>query len=68
MAVSELLSQLNEKNSQNELDQILTYEYEHYYIKNDLHLLNPKKNVEQNSFSQDLSIQNSEKQKFVYQN
>ena len=58
----QLLSQLNEKDSEKELDQILTCEdkYLHTISKIDLYLSKPTKNTEPNKFPQDLSFQISE--------
>ena len=57
-----LLSQLNEKDSEKELDQILTHEDKYLLTisKIDLHLSKPTKNAEPNRFTQDLSFQISE--------
>ena len=58
----QLLSQLNEKNSEKELDQILTREDKYLLAisKIDLHLSKATKNVEPNRFPQDSSFQISE--------
>ena len=58
----QLLSQLNEKDSEKELDQILTREdkYLPTISKIDLHLSKPTKNAKSNRFPQDLSFQISE--------
>ena len=58
----QLLSQLNEKDSEKQLDQILTREdrYLHTISKIDLHLSKPTRNSEPNKFPQDLSFQISE--------
>ena len=58
----QILSQLNEKDSEKELDPILTREdkYLHTISKIDLHFSKPTKNAEPNKFPQDLSFQISE--------
>ena len=66
----QLLLQLNEKDSEKELDQILTREdeYLHTISKIDLHLSKPTKNTESNKFPQDLPFQISETAKVRSQN
>ena len=66
----QLLSQLNKKDSEKELDQILTREdkYLHTLSKIDLHLSKPAKNVEVNKFPQDRLFKFLKQLEFVYQN
>ena len=58
----QILSQLNEKDSEKELDPILTREdkYLHTISKINLHFSKPTKNAEPSEFPQDLSFQISE--------
>ena len=66
----QLLLQLNKKDSEKELDQILTREdkYLHTLSKIDLHLSKPAKNVEVNKFPQDRLFKFLKQLEFVYQN
>ena len=66
----QLLSQLNKKDSEKELDQILTREdkYLHTLSKIDLHLSKPAKNVEVNKFPRDRLFKFLKQLEFVYQN